>query len=67
MSLAGTVEQDCSIVVRIYADATKLADSTKEAATIRDFMAGFNATNPSFEFVDVGSRNDGVIDKIASL
>jgi len=64
MSLAGTADQDCPLIVRVYADATKLANSTKQVATIRDFIAGFNATNPSFEYVDVGTRNDGVIKKI---
>lgn len=74
-SLAETEGQDYQLVVRIYADAQKLAESSsvqdsqsiEQLDSIRDFMAAFNGASSSFDFVDVGTRSEAVFDKIRGM
>jgi len=61
------------IVVRIYANVKSLSDiltQTKaidRSALLDDFIRGFNSTNALFDFVDAGSGEDGVRDKIRDV
>lgn len=74
-SLADAEAGHCEFVIRVFADARKLANlsavrgqrSMEHLDCVRDFIAGFNAANSSSEFVDVGPRSDAVIDKITGM
>lgn len=74
-SLAETEGQDYQLVVRVFADAEKLAESSsvqgaqsiEQLDYVRDFVAGFNGASSSFEFVDVKTGSEGVFDKIRGM
>jgi hypothetical protein len=70
--LADTKGSDYKIVVRIYADFTKLAqqcpgykqDPRDRITCLRSFAAGFTTSNTLFDFIDTGSVPCSVAQKM---
>lgn len=62
---------DVKIVVRVYANLKGLAEAAfrsglvENPAFVEDFLRGFTANNPLFDFVDVGPRRDRTLIKIS--
>lgn len=63
----------CRLVVRIYANTLHLSKELHragviggDARSISPFIAGFNSSNASFEFVDAGDQREDVTAKVQS-
>ena len=64
---------DVKIVVRMYANLKGLADAVfrsglvEKPIFVEEFMRGFTANNPLFDFVDVGPSKGRTLIKISGM